>query len=230
MSDLSGKHFLVVGATGGLGREICAELARHGAALTLAGRSAERLQELAAALGGAVRGTVTADLTDPAAPATLAAAAASADRPLDGLVTASGIVAFGPLTELDDDDLDQLFLVNVIGPVRVVRDLVPHLAEGAVVVHLSAVVAEHPTAGMAAYSATKAALTAVDRALALELRRRGVRVLDVRPPHTETGLATRPLTGAAPRLGEGKDPAGVAARIVRAVLDGEKDLPASAFS
>jgi short-subunit dehydrogenase len=185
MTDLAHQHLLVVGATGGLGSAISRQLAGAGARLTLAGRDADRLAALASDLASAVVGTVKADLADPTTPARLAAVA---DREaLDGLVLAAGVVAFGALTEIDDDDLDQLFLVNVLGPIRVIRALTPHLGRGATVVNLSAVVAESPTAGMAAYSATKAALTGFDRALALELRRAGVRVLDVRPPHTETG-------------------------------------------
>lgn len=227
MTDLTQKHLLVVGATGGLGSAISHELVRSGARLTLSGRDPERLSALAADLGSAVVGTVQADLADAGAPVRLAAAADG--QSLDGLVLAAGLVAFGPLTELDDDDLDQLFLVNVLGPIRVIRALMPRLERGATVVCLSAVVAESPTAGMAAYSATKAALTGFDRAIALELRRSGVRVLDVRPPHTETGLASRPIAGDAPRLPTGKQPADVAQRIVQAIRDDERDLPASAF-
>lgn len=227
MGDLTGKHFLVVGATGGLGSAISRELAQSGARLTLSGRDGSRLAAVAAELGDTVVGTVETDLVDPAGPAQLAAVADT--EPIDGVVLAAGVVAFGPLTELDDDDLDQLFLVNVLGPIRVIRALVPKLAKGATVVSLSAVVAENPTAGMAAYSATKAATTGFDRAIALELRRAGVRVLDVRPPHTETGLATRPIAGDPPRLPTGKSPEDVARRIVRAIVDDEKDLPAAAF-
>jgi len=62
-----------------------------------------------------------------------------------------------------------------------------------------------------------------------EFRRRGVRLVDARPGHTETGLATRPITGEAPSLPTGLDPDVVAARIVRAIVDGEKDLPSASF-
>jgi len=227
MTDLAGKHFLVVGATGGLGAAISQELVQAGARVTLSGRDAGRLSSMSAELGGSVVATIEADLTDPATPERLAGAAES--EAIDGLVLAAGVVAFGPLTELDDDDLDQLFLVNVLGPIRVLRALVPRLQSGATVVSLSAVVAETPTAGMAAYSATKGAITAFGHALAHEVRRAGVRVLDVRPPHTETGLAGRPIAGQAPRLPTGKSPQEVARRIVAAIVDDEKDLPASAF-
>jgi len=54
--------------------------------------------------------------------------------------------------------------------------------------------------------------------------------VDIRPPHTETGLAQRPLSGTAPHLPQGLDPQQVADRIVSALRDGEKDLPSTAFT
>ena len=111
-----------------------------------------------------------------------------------------------------------------------VRRLLPTLQESqGFVLHVSAVVAERPLPGMAAYSASKAALSAVATALRTELRRSRVDVYDVRPPHTETGLADRPLSGEAPGLPTGLDPADVARRIVDALAAGEHDLGADAF-
>ena len=96
-----------------------------------------------------------------------AAAVAEYGR-LDALVVASGVVAFGPVGDLPDEALVDLFLVNTLAPVRLLRAVLPHLAASArdgrspFVVHLSAVVAEHPTAGMAAYSASKFLAMAID--------------------------------------------------------------------
>ncbi|MDP4715540.1 MAG: SDR family NAD(P)-dependent oxidoreductase [Candidatus Nanopelagicales bacterium] len=87
-----------------------------------------------------------------------------------------------------------------------------------------------PQPGMAVYSASKAALAAYDAAAARELRREGIRLIDARPPHTETGLADRPLAGTAPRLPTGLAADAVAQRIVDAIHLGEKDLPSSAFT
>lgn len=222
--ELENRHVLIVGATGGLGSQLARALAARGAVLTLTGRDEDRLTALAAEVSPSVRGTVLADLTDPDTPARVAESG-----PYDVVVLAAGVVAFGALTDLDDDDLDQLFLVNVIGPARLLRAVIPGLQPGSAIVSLSAVVAEAPTAGMAAYSASKAALTALDKAVAVELRRQKIRIVDVRPPHTETGLAGRPLAGEAPRLRKGKDPAAVAERIVQALVDDETELASTAF-
>ncbi|MBG6184290.1 cyclic-di-GMP-binding biofilm dispersal mediator protein [Arthrobacter sp. CAN_A214] len=228
MTELSGSHFLVVGATGVLGAELSRRLAARGARLTLSGRSAAKLQALAGELGSAVEGTVTADLGKAGSPMEIAAAVYG--KELNGLVFAAGVVAFGPAVAVEDDTLDELMLVNLLGYMRLMREVGPQLVRDSVVVQVSAVVAESPTAGMAAYSATKAGLSAYGRALTFELRRQGVRVIDVRPPHTETGLAARPIAGDAPRLPQGKDPGAVADRIVQAIVDGEKDLPSSSFN
>lgn len=228
MTALDSAHVLVVGATGGLGSAISRRLADRGARLTLSSRSQERLDALAGELGDAVAGTHAADITFPTAPGDVVQAALD-HGPLDGVVHAAGVVAFGPVTELDDDVLDALLLLNLVAPMRLARAAVPVLAPGGFLANLSAVVAERPTAGMAAYSAAKAGLSGFDAALAHELRRRKIRVLDVRPPHTETGLAGRPVAGEAPPLGDGLDPDAVAARIVQAIEQDERDLPASAF-
>ena len=230
MTTLQDRSVLVIGATGGLGAPISRRLASEGALLTLHGRDAARLGSL-----GLAATPVTGDLRDPETATRAVAAAVEAHGRLDGVVIASGVVAFGPAGEMPDDVLLDLFLINSLGPIRVIRAALPHLAASAAegrspfVVSLSAVVAEQPTAGMAAYSASKAALTAYDAAAGRELRRAGIRLVDARPPHTETGLADRPLAGVAPRLPQGLTPDAVAARVVAAVLDDEKDLPSSAF-
>jgi cyclic-di-GMP-binding biofilm dispersal mediator protein len=228
MTNLDGAHVLVVGATGGLGSAISRALADRGAVLSISGRSAERLDELGTALGGGVLGTTVGDLVDPTIPELLVTEA-SGRRPLTGVVVAAGVVAFGDVVDLDDDVLDQLVLVNLMAPIRIARAAAAVLPAGGFVANVSAVVAEQPMKGMAAYSATKAGLTAFDRAVATELRRRQIRVLDVRPGHTETGLVDRPIAGSSPRLPTGNDPARVADRIVTAIADDERDLPAAAF-
>ncbi len=231
-TDLAGASVLVAGATGGLGAPIARLLADAGATLTLTARTADRL----AALGITGAATIPLDLTHPAAPAQAVAAALDAHGQLDGVVYAAGVVAFGPLVETDDDTVDELFLLNALAPLRLLRASLGPLAEASArnggqsfVVNLSAVVAEKPQLGMAAYTASKAALWGLDGAVAGEVRRHRVRVVDARPPHTETGLASRPIAGTAPSLPRGKAPEQVAARVVRAIVDGERDLPSSAF-
>jgi cyclic-di-GMP-binding biofilm dispersal mediator protein len=211
------SRVLVTGATGALGGVIARELASRGARLALHGRDAGRLEALAAELGAA--SATAADLTAPGEPERVVGAAAGALGGLDAAVCAVGVVAFGPVEALDDATLATLMEINLHAPVRLTRALASRMERGAVIVNISAIVAEMPTAGMAAYSASKAALTAFDRAGGRELRRQGIRVVDVRPPHLATGLENRPIAGAPPRLPEGQDPAAWARRIADAIDD-----------
>ena len=231
MTDLRDRSIIVVGATGGLGAPIASLLAAAGARLTQVGRDEERLAALD--LPGEC---VALDVRLASSPARIVDAAVSSYGGLDGLVYAAGAVAFGSVDELPDDIMIDLFTLNTLAPIRLLRAALPALRSSAAAghdpfaLHISAVVAEQPQAGMAAYSATKAALAAYDSAAMRELRRGGIRLIDARPPHTETGLATRPLAGAAPKLPHGLEPSDVAERIVTAIRDGEKDLPSSAFT
>ncbi len=223
MTELNNRRVLVVGASGGLGAPIARALAAAGATVVLHGRDAGRLE--AVGLEGAT--TQLGDLRDPEVPAALIEAVA-ADG-LDGIVIASGVVAFGPVADASDDLVDELMAVNFAGPQRLIRAALDRLPAGGFVVSISAIVAEMPTAGMSAYSASKAALSAFTVAARIEARRRKIRVVDARPPHTETGLAGRPIAGTAPHLAEGLSPETVADRIVRAIVEDETELPSSAF-
>lgn len=223
--EIDGHRVAVVGASGALGSRIARTLADRGASVLLVGRDEGRLREV---LPDAQ--TVVGDLGDATTGDRLVAAAQEHLGGLDGLVNAAGVAAFGSLLETPDEVIEEVFTTNVIGPAFLLRRVLPLLQESrGYVVNLSAVLAERPMAGMGAYSASKAALTALDRALRSELRRTGVDVLDVRPPHTETGLADRPVHGQAPRLPTGLDPDEVAARVVRAITEGEADLGSDAF-
>jgi len=225
--ELQGAVVAVVGASGGLGSVVCAELSARGATVLACGPRPERI----VAAGVEAAAVVELDLRDPLAGDRLVAAAADLGGRLDGLVNAAGVVAFGDLVDTDDAVIEELFLTDVVGPLWLLKRVVPLLAESkGFVVQLSAVVAEQPMAGMAAYSASKAALTAADVALTRELRRKGITVCDVRPPHTETGLAGRPIAGEAPRLKEGLDPATVATAVVDAIVSGATELPSVTFN
>ncbi|MDO9590451.1 MAG: SDR family NAD(P)-dependent oxidoreductase, partial [Microcella sp.] len=172
MTDLAGASILVLGATGGLGREFARQLAAEGAHLTLTGRSMLALEDLD--IPGAA--LIPADLDDDGAARTLVAAAHTAHGRLDGVINAAGVVAFGAIVETTDETLDTLWRINVMAPLRVLRAAAPSLTESATegrspfVVSLSGVVSETPTAGIGAYSAVKAAVAAAHQVAARELR------------------------------------------------------------
>lgn len=220
----------IVGASGGLGSRLAHLLAERGAELILAGPHSDRLKALADGLGTSNTRIAQCDLRDPDAGDAIAREASNLGR-LDGLINAAGVVAFGPLLETPDELIEELFLTNTLGPLWLMKRLVPQLsASKGFIVNISAIVAETPLANMAVYSASKAGLTGADAALSRELRRIGVTVCDVRPPHTETGLADHPIGGRAPKLSGGLSPDAVARIIIESIEKGVTDVPASAFS
>ena len=208
--ELSGARVLVCGASGALGSGVARALVAAGAKVVAAGRDEERLRAVAADCGTA---PVTFDVVDADSCREAVAAAVEALGGLDGLVVTVGAPAFGRAVDLDAAVSEELFAVNALGPMALVRAAAPSLAEGGFVAVFSAILADQPTAGMGDYSAAKSALSAWLHVLRREERRRFT-VIDVRPPHLDTGLETRALAGEPPRL----PPPLPADKVVEAVL------------
>ena len=213
---------LVAGATGVLGGAVARALHREGARVALAGRDTGKLAALADALDGAP--TATLDALDLDRCAAVVGEAADALGGLDLLVVAIGVAAFGPGEGTDDAITEHLFAVNTMAPMALVRAALPRIEKGGAVAVLSAILADYPTAGMAAYSASKAGLSAWLTALRPEQRRRGVAVFDIRPPHIETGLADRAIAGQAPPMKAGATVDEAVGLIVEGIRKGSRDL------
>lgn len=222
--ELEGRSALVAGASGGLGSAIAVDLAQRGARLSLVGRDAQRLTALDVAAHRQLL-----DLRDPASCESAVVAAVEHLGHLDIVVNAVGVVAFGAVADLSVDVMEELFMTNTFVTIMLARAALDAIADGGVIVNISGVVADQGMPGMAAYAASKAAVKSFDQGFAREARRRKVRVIDARPPHTETGLATHPLAGEAPKLPVGLDPATVARVIVDAIVGDVADLPPEAF-
>lgn len=220
--ELQGASILIAGGTGGLGRRLAEQLGRHGARITIAARSIDPGDHPEVA-------TVAADLRLPSECERAVEAAVAAYGRLDAVINAAGVVAFGSLEETSVDTVEDLFMSNTFLPIFLTKAALDHMGEGGVIVTISGVVAEHPMAGMAAYSASKAASAAFSTAIRRELRRRKITVIDARPGHTETGLADHPIAGTAPAFKQGHDPDAVVKRLIQAIESDETDLPASAF-
>ncbi|MDG1088278.1 MAG: SDR family NAD(P)-dependent oxidoreductase, partial [Acidimicrobiales bacterium] len=216
---------LVAGATGGLGSRFVSQLVAAGAHVTAVGRDHGGLEALDLPAGH----TLALDLRLPNA--CVAAVDAAAGRgPLDLVVNATGVVAFGTVADVTIDTMEELFLTNVFVPIMLSQSALPHMAPGSAIVNISGVIAEQNLPGMATYGASKAALRSFQEGFAREARRQKVRVLDTRPPHTETGLASRAIEGTAPNFAQGLDPDTVVSIILQAVTDGAKDLGSAAFA
>lgn len=218
--QLDGARVLVAGASGVLGGLLTHELVRRGARVVPAGRDAGRLAELGTACGTTPQ---VFDAVDTDSCHEAVRGAADQLGGLDLLVVTVGVPAFGPAADADPAVVEELFAVDVLGPMALVRAALPWLQQGGVVAVFSAILADVPTAQMGEYSAAKAALSVWLGVLRRENRRR-LTVLDVRPPHLDTGLETRPLAGDAPRLPPPLPAADVVAATIAAIEAGDSEV------
>lgn len=215
---------LLAGATGGIGRALGSELQQRGAQVTSVARRAETLDALP------VQGArLAADLRSPEGCMAAVEAAITHSGKLDIVINAVGVVAFGPVADLSVDAMEELFLTNTFLPIMLAQAAFRRIEPDGTIVNISGVIAERNLPGMAAYGASKAATHAFSEAFAREARRQTIRVLDARPPHTETGLVDRAIEGQAPRMPAGLSPASVAKTICDALESGVTDLPSNAF-
>jgi cyclic-di-GMP-binding biofilm dispersal mediator protein len=232
MNDMLGKNILVVGASGVLGAAITQRLLNRGAQVMATTSSNDR----AAAIPSGASPRLLLDLANPTSVDVMVTYLSQSDAQLDGVINAAGLVAFGGAAELTAETIARLSAVNLTGPMTLIAGIIQNLRKSAArgaapfIVNISGVVAESPMVNMSAYSATKAGLWAFDQTLSRELRKDGIRVIDARPGHTETGLAGRAIGGTAPNFPTGMSPDFVASRIVDAITIGEADLPSTAFA
>jgi cyclic-di-GMP-binding biofilm dispersal mediator protein len=226
MTDLAGKRVLVVGASGGIGRCIAEELTKRGSEVIGSTRSVE------VADSESVSRWTQLDLAADESIASVLDVVDSGEISIDGVIVAAGVVGFGDVVDTPAVLANHMMRVNATGVIQLLAGLVPTLAssDGAFIVTMSGQIVETPMAGMTAYAASKSALHAWGIAAAREFRRLGVRLLDARPGHTESGLARRAIFGEAPSFPEGLSPRSVAVRIIDAIVDDERDLPAAAFT
>ncbi len=216
------KSVVVIGASGVLGAELSRNLLAQGANVHVVVRTPENLDSEFSALPSA-----HAEIENREA---LARALDELGGNFDGLINAAGVVAFGSLADVPNEVVSKLFAVNAQGTVNVLSLASTHVKEGGFVASLTGVAADVDVLGMSAYCASKAAAKKAMSIGARELRSRKITVLDIRAPHTETGLVNRALYGEAPKMPQGLTPQQVSARIQQALENGEKDLPADAFS
>ena len=220
--SLNGSVVALVGASGGLGRALDAALTSRGATLVRINRS-----------GNGALGPIDAiaDVRSPDAGSAIVDTAMERAGRLDGVIVAAGVVAFGDVADTDDVVVEELMLTNSMAPLWVANRTHEQLAAtNGFFVNVSGMIADTPMPGMAAYAASKAAAAAALTALRKEWRRARIDVLDARPPHTETGLATRPLAGTSSKMPTGLDPSAVAERIVAGIEARETELTPSDFS
>lgn len=197
--SLADKHVLVTGASSGIGRAIALSCARMGARVTATGRDEVRLGQTLEALGhisDAPHGSIVADLTQADDRKRLVA---ELNGNIDGLVHSAGISRLCPVRMMSADHLQEVQRTNVEAPVLLTQQLLGsgRIQANGSIVFIASIAAHIGVAGVGAYSASKAALLAMSRCLAMEVVKRGIRVNCLSPALVETPLleATEQLLG-----------------------------------
>lgn len=231
------RRALVTGASSGIGAAAARLLAAEGYQLALLARRPGPLADIHAELAGDGHLELSCDLTDSAAITRTAAELAEQWDGLDLVVCNAGIGYRARVEELDDELLERVFRTNVLGPMRLARELLPLLRKGSaqVWINVSSVVGRRGIPGQSAYSATKAALGSFGEALRLEWASEGpdgpcsgdgIAVCTLNPALTATGFfEAQPNPGDLPHpdLAGAAGPEDVAAEILNLAREPEPE-------
>lgn len=180
MSRLNGKTALVTGGTTGIGLETARRFLAEGARVAITGNNPDNLAKAAKDLGANVL-AIRADSASVAAQKDLAAQIAAKFGKLDILFANAGIATLGAFDTFTEAEYDKQIDVNVKGPFFLTQALLPHFAPKASIIYTASVVASVGFGNSQAYSASKGAILAMSRALAVDLVGRGIRVNTISP-------------------------------------------------
>lgn len=185
--NLDGKNALVLGASaeGGTGFAIARALASAGAKVTIAARSADKLEALSGKIGARWQ---VCDAGDTGQIAELARFAA-ADSGLDIAVSSAALPVIGSIAELDFAQVEQATRINYYGMLHFLRQTTARMNDGGSVVLISSYSAVQPIHPHFAYACAKAATDCLVRYAALEFGPRGIRVNSVQPGPIKSDLA-----------------------------------------
>jgi NAD(P)-dependent dehydrogenase (short-subunit alcohol dehydrogenase family) len=178
--EFSGKTVLITGGTTGIGRATAELLHRAGARVAITGQNAETLSAARRELPADVL-VLKSDTRSLADATLLAGEIQRSFGHLDVLFLNAGIAQLAPFEAVTEAFYEEHMDVNVKGVVFTLQKLLPLLAVGASVIVNTSVADQKGTPGLSIYSATKGAVAALVRTLAVELASRGIRVNSVSP-------------------------------------------------
>jgi short-subunit dehydrogenase len=218
--QLSEARILLTGSTGGLGEALARQLAAAGARLLLAGRDAERLASINAALAGSHE-TICAELTQPD---DVAATVDAARRfGVNVLINNAGVGSFGMFEQQDWPGIERILATNLEAPMRLTHALLPLLRtrRRAAIVSIGSTFGSLPFPGFAAYSAAKAGLRGFSQALRRELSDSAVAVIHLAPRAIDTPMNSPEVKALNLALGNSSDsPEAVARQVLLALVLG----------
>ncbi|WUI01859.1 glucose 1-dehydrogenase [Spirillospora sp. NBC_00431] len=190
-----GRIVLITGGAGGIGRATARAFVREGASVVLAGRDAAALTDTVKEIGPCADHVVT-DVTDTSAVARMVETVLARHGGLHVAVNNAGILsAAGPLADVDETAWDDVLAVNVTGVFLSMKHEIAHMRGhgGGTIVNVASNIGAHGRRrGLAAYAASKAAVSVLTRAAALDHIADGVRVNAVSPGASDTPMSLLP--------------------------------------
>ncbi|MHB8815741.1 MAG: SDR family NAD(P)-dependent oxidoreductase [Steroidobacteraceae bacterium] len=195
-AGMSGRHALVTGASRGIGATIAAALAAEGVRVSLVGRDAARLGQVAAEIGGADRAVpIVADITQAGSVREAFATARQRLGPVHILVNNAGQAASAKFTDTDEALWNRLIGVNLTGTYLCTREAVPDMLQAGFgrIVNIASIAGLRGAAYVSAYVASKHAVIGLTRALALEYATRNITVNAVCPGYTDTDMVRQAI-------------------------------------
>ncbi|HEY6274506.1 MAG TPA: SDR family oxidoreductase [Terriglobales bacterium] len=186
---LAGKIAVVTGGGSGIGHAIAVAMAREGAQVAIAGRDREKLDRVATEIGAACL-PVAADVANLQDINVLVAAALDRFHAIHILVNNAGVLLPGSAESLTETQWDQTFNINVRGMWLLTRAVLPHLraAGGGSILNIGSVLSFVGARNRVAYAASKGAVLAMTRAMALDLAPDKIRVNCICPGIVETEM------------------------------------------
>jgi len=190
--DLTGKVAVVSGGSSGMGAAICERFAASGATVVVGGRNPERTAAVVDGLktAGATALAWLGDVADSANADEMVAAAVEAFGGIDIVVNAAGVIHRADAGGTSDDEWRRVMSANVDGTFFLSRAAVPALREqgGGVIINISSTCGLVGSAGLAAYCASKGAVTNLTRAMALDHAAEGIRINAICPGSVDTPM------------------------------------------
>ena len=191
---------MITGAASGIGAAIGRRYAREGAAVALVDRNGDGVRQVAREMraAGASAFPIRADLLVSADMERVVEEAVRGLGGIDVLVNCAGMGQRPkPVEETGDAEFDLIFATNVRSVFMLIREFLPHLARSteAVILNIASNITVRPRPGYAAYTASKGAVAALTRSLALELAPRNIRVLALCPAASDTPMLVEFMGG-----------------------------------